>query len=335
MNWKAIFSFGGRVLLSGILAGVILTGFCYFYYNMPVRIADADGATDYRWEPNTFYCRGTEGFAWGRTNNEGYLNPTDFLPESGTDILVMGSSQMEGYQVEQKESAASRLDALLPEDRVYNIGVSGHTFPICVSNLEAAIKKYQPAKYVVMETDRIRFSDEELIQVLEGTVAEIASYSGGIVGLLQKNPYLRLAYSQMQSFAERTGDGVAEENVAVASGQTTSDEGLLSAFFEKIETIARAGQVRVIVLYHPGITVREDATIQLNRDLEAVQQFRRLCTEHGITLLDMSERFVQEYEASRILPYGFTNSSVGNGHLNKYGHGMIADELYQRIKEGA
>lgn len=335
MKGRAVFKSALKVLLSGLLAWGILTGFCYFYYNMPVHAEDADGATDYRWEPNEFYSRGTEGFAWGRTNNEGYMNTDDFSEEERTDILVMGSSHMEAVQLAQEESAASRLNALLPEDRVYNIGVSGHTFLTCTSNLEAAIKKYQPSRYVVIETDSIRFSDSDLMQALEGTIAEIPSHSGGIVGLLQKNPYLRLAYSQLQSFAAKAdGNGAAAKAPALSNVQTTSDDVLLGALLKRIGLLAQNENIQLIIVYHPGVRVQADATMQVNRVPEATQQFERLCSENNIAFLDMSDRFLQEYNDGYVLPYGFINSSVGSGHLNKHGHSMIADELYKLIRGG-
>ena len=42
---------------------------------------------------------------------------------------------------------------------------------------------------------------------------------------------------------------------------------------------------------------------------------------------------VEEYENEAVLPYGFTNTSIGSGHLNKNGHAMIAESLYEIIKE--
>ena len=46
----------------------------------------------------------------------------------------------------------------------------------------------------------------------------------------------------------------------------------------------------------------------------------------------MSDRFLKEFNEGYILPYGFVNSTVGSGHLNRYGHAMIADEIYKRIE---
>ena len=86
-------------------------------------------------------------------------------------------------------------------------------------------------------------------------------------------------------------------------------------------------------MYHPTTTLNNDGSLTLSSENENVKEFEKLCQDNGIYFLDMSKRFKEEYEKNYILPYGFSNTSVGSGHLNKYGHEMVADELYKLIKE--
>lgn len=67
---------------------------------------------------------------------------------------------------------------------------------------------------------------------------------------------------------------------------------------------------------------------------DAVSVFADLCAENDIIFLDMSKRFEKEYKEHYAVPYGFSNTSVGEGHLNKSGHAMMANEIYRLIKEG-
>lgn len=60
--------------------------------------------------------------------------------------------------------------------------------------------------------------------------------------------------------------------------------------------------------------------------------FSDSCKRNGVYFLDMSERFLSEYAKNYTLPYGFINSSVGKGHMNRYGHKMFAEEIYALIK---
>lgn len=62
-----------------------------------------------------------------------------------------------------------------------------------------------------------------------------------------------------------------------------------------------------------------------------MKQFSDLCAQNGIYFLDMSNRFLDEYEKNYTLPYGFMNTSVCKGHMNKHGHKMFAEEIYRLI----
>ena len=339
MGHTNIFLIIGKIILSGVIAFFILTGFCYFYYNIPVHYENPDGSTDYKWEANVFYSRGTEGFAWGKTNNDGFTNMFDYDENNEIDILVMGSSHMEAYQVPMNESTASRLNALLAEDRVYNIGVSGHSFLICVDNLDAALEAYHPSKYVIIETGSISFSEEALSRALDGTTAEIPSHTGGIIGFLQKNQYLRLMYKQIEHFlgAKENDDNDTEESTqtTVKNVENVNNEQLLNAVLQKMSVSANNNGLRIIIVYHPGTEVESDGTLRMTGTESTIIQFQKLCEANGIIFMDMSARFATEYKENYVLPYGFSNSPVGSGHLNRYGHAMIADELYRLISEVA
>ena len=93
MKYEKALKTAGRIFASGVLAILFLTLFSFFYYNIPVSVEMSDESTDWKWEANFFYSRGTEGFAWGKTNNDGYLNAFDYSEETPLDVLIMGSSQ--------------------------------------------------------------------------------------------------------------------------------------------------------------------------------------------------------------------------------------------------
>ncbi len=344
-------SIAGRIVLSGLIAFVVLSVFCSFYSNTPVHYDDPDGATDYRWEANTFRSQWTEGFSYGKTNNEGYYDRTDYVAGEQIDVLLMGSSHMEAANVMARNSTAALLEQKLGDRRVYDIGVSGHYFPTCVKNLENALAKYKPASYVIIETGNLYFTDEELNEMIEGTVPSISSHAGGIVGMLQKNPFLRQLYYQFDSYrskgkSEATYDDIVKyiapsEKAEEADSEPLEDEKadnlcneeLLSEVLRKIKGIADSNHTEMIIMFHPTIRLGEDGTMSFDNTQAESDQYRRLCEECGIYYLDMSDRFMEEYCENNLLPYGFTNTSVGFGHLNKTGHVMIADELYKLISE--
>ena len=65
--------------------------------------------------------------------------------------------------------------------------------------------------------------------------------------------------------------------------------------------------------------------------------FADACEANRIYFIDMSKRFLSEYEKNYTLPTGFFNTSVAKGHMNKDGHRMFAEEIYklmQKIERG-
>lgn len=351
-TWQRI----GRVLLSGVLAFVLLTLFSMLYANTPAHHHDPDGATDYRWDPDTFYAQAKEGFSFGRTNNEGYYCLRDYHAGDPVDILVMGSSHMEASNVQPEQSAAALLDNMLEDKTVYNIGTSAHTFLVCADNLEKAVEKYRPGGYVIVETDRLRFPDAELLAVTEKTMEDIPSLEGGVIALLQKNQYLRLLYRQLQNrMAKNAGAGArlekvlnllrgtdgaqeapADEAAQPAAAETRDEAGNERALREVLAGMRDACEksgAQLIIFFHPSNTILEDGRLHMEYFDEDTAWFRGLCEENGVKFISLADRFGEEYETRHVVAYGFPNTSVGAGHLNAHGHRMIAEELYKLITE--
>ena len=320
-----------KIIVSGIFALLILTLLCSFYYNVPQHHADPAGATDYKFEPDTFFAFGREGFSYGRTNNEGYNDSSDYIKGMPVQILVTGSSHMEALHVMRKKNAASLL-AELSDRFVYNIGTSAHTFITCAVNLESALRKYTPSEYVIIETASVNFSDKELERIISKNVSKIPAYDKGILSVLRRNNFLRLMYHQFPVLlkSNMTSRKKSEQN------DSYNSKALLTEVLRNLAHTASSYGIKLIIAYHPSISLNKDGTISINGDLNIVRQFSELCAQNGIYFLDMSKRFLDEYKKNYTLPYGFMNTSVGSGHMNKYGHKMLAEEIYgliQRIEE--
>ncbi|MBO4918739.1 MAG: hypothetical protein J5365_01135 [Erysipelotrichaceae bacterium] len=292
-----------------------------FYYNVPVHLDCEDGSTDYIWEKNKRYIQMNEGIGYGRTNNEGYMETDDYHGEKA-DVLIMGSSHLQGLSIPQERNMSSLLQDLLKEN-VYSLAMAGHNLKVCVSNLNEALEKYRP-DVVVLETNNIAFTHREIKTVLNDEVPQTAAENEGIIGLLQRSPFLRLAYSQYQNFITEERESRTDKDYA--------DESRINELLQLIRQICETHDCKTVILYHPTLSLNDDGSLQVNTD-ERTGIWSRLCKENGITYLDMSEKYIEEYEKNRILPYGFINTKIGNGHLNVEGHRMMAEELYRILKE--
>lgn len=329
MKFKEILKWLSKAFLAGFVAIIILTIFSMLYYNHPIHYPNESGATDYAYNHNAFYSVAREGISFGKTNNEGFNNGYNYEKKMNINVLLMGSSHMEGYQIFQKENAASLLKKLMPQKNIYNIGMAGHNFLTCCSNFKSAVEKYHPSEYVIIETSTLNFSKNEIKQVLDQTYPELANHSEGILGLLSKNQFLRLVYVQSKNFTEKS-----DADVTTNYNQSKSDNTeVLNNLLSYIGNIAKDNNIKLIIFYHPTTQINSDGQLVLPDDERNREEFEKLARNNNIIFMDMTERFKYEYRVNHILPYGFNNSSMGSGHLNKYGHNMVADELYKIIKK--
>lgn len=86
------------------------------------------------------------------------------------------------------------------------------------------------------------------------------------------------------------------------------------------------------MVYHPFVTLNEDGTIKFDTDKKYLDCFISNCNQLGIVFVDMTDPFIELYANEHQLAQGFINTAVGSGHLNKYGHRVIAEKLAEVIQ---
>lgn len=318
-----------KAIAGGVIALLALNAFCMLYYNVPVHYTNPDGSTEYKWETSTFYSKGTEGFAWGVTNNDGFNNLRDYAPGERIDILLMGSSHIEGFNVAQDENAGAVLNTLFDGEKyTYNIGTAGHTMLYCMKHLAAALDTYEPGEYVVIETNTVDFAPEDIDAVLSGTLADIPSQSGALVTLMQKLPYLRLLYT-----VQFKGAGAADTEAATTADQTQTGDyaAVLSPLLGMVADICSERGVQPVIVFDTAVLVDEHGKAYTVTDPEQLASFESVCAEKGIVFVDLTDAYLGEYAESCRLPYGFANTTPGTGHMNKLGHRLFAQEVYETI----
>lgn len=333
---KKFFNWLLKAFAAGLIALAVLCALCLLYYNVPVHYTNTDGSTEYKWEPNTFYSRGTEGFALGKTNNDGFNNLRDYTPGEKIDVLLLGSSHMEGFNVAQDENTAAVMNKLFAGEKyVYNIGTAAHTLAYCIKHLSAALDTYAPESYAVLETNTVNFSAQTLEAVADGTLADIPSHNGGLTALVQKLPYLRLAYMKLNG----TTGGVLDIDNAIALEQTQIEDyaAALRPMLELAAEAAEAHGVKLIIAYDPIVLVNDRGEAYTGTDPECLRAFEELCAELDIAFTDATDCFVDFYARTARLPYGFSNTEPGIGHINRDGHRLFAGLIYDSINslEGA
>ncbi len=326
-----------KIVAAGCLAFAILNLFSLFYRGGQPRIADETMAAPVRYVPDSFYSVMTEGISIGHYDRNGFNNA--YPGGDSIDYLCLGSSHMEAKQVMPDQNTIYVLNELLNSGggigRAYNIGVAGNLLPACVNRLHCAVETYHPQKAVLLETSLLDFSTQEITEALgEPTVGQLQyAFNGGIMGLVRKLPFIRLVYLQYQDLRMNRADEAAAgaESVQPAAFDSAAYTGKMTPLIEK--AVQDADGLPVVIFYHPKLLVDRDGSATTDGDPDMIRQFRTICEGQGVYFLDMSGRFLREYEENHILPNGFANGSVGKGHLNRYGHAMIAQELYRLLQE--
>jgi hypothetical protein len=302
-----------KIIAAGIIAFLVLTIFCFAYYNLPVHSSSKTGTTDYVWERHAYYSKMTEGFGYGKMNNEGFNNLADYNGQ-GVDLLVMGSSQMEGTNVVQHKTTVALLNTLFDTSKyAYNIGISGHDFPHIVNNIERAIQYYAPKEYVIIEIGSLRFDIQSLEDALTARMQRIPSYDSKILFYLQKIPSLRLLYSQYKnSVANKEQETISASAPYMTSKESYSE--ILTKVMNKLHQLSINYKVNILIFYHPRLLLTKEGDASVETDTEYLVLFKKACTDHAIFFVDMTDIFLETYKNYHILPHGFINTAVGVGH---------------------
>lgn len=332
-----------KAAVAGVNALIILNIFSFLYYNVPLPEDNPTGATDYVWESGKFYSRATEGFAYGMIDNGGFKNSYNFSDVDKIEILIMGSSHMEAYQISQRQNVSSQLNNLFNGNKLsYNIGISGHTLLHCISNLEDALSFYSPTEYLIIETSTVTFSEIDIESVLDHSIKKLSSLHSGRLGYIKNTypniyrlykvlPYVSLIYSQLQNVNNSKQRNEVDLKLQEEDGNNY--EQLLNRLMEKTELECAERNVVPIIIFHPSIVVDTSGEPYANTDENKLNLFSAACEKNSIIFLDMTNTFINNYKKNYTLPHGFFNTSAGEGHLNKYGHKMIAEKLFEIITE--
>lgn len=311
------------IIISCSITVVLISLFVFVYCYTGVHISNPKQSTDYKWEPFQKKTTMTEGFAYITMDGNGYNNYSD---NSNIDILLMGSSHMEAVNVSSDENIGFLINKKQVGLKTYNIGISGHDIYVCAKNIENAVNEYNPDKYVIVETSTVSLDNDKMREVINGELEIIPSYDTGIIYYVQKYcPAIKTLFKSVSDW--RSADSRSIESTE----EEPCDKDLLNDFLLKMASACT--DQKLIIMYHPAYNIDKYGNLVFEENTDAVKAFKSACDDCGILFVDMTDSFTQLYNEKHILAHGFENTAVGEGHLNKYGHAIIAEELVKVIKE--
>lgn len=312
-------------------AVLVVNGLCYFYYSPAVQTDNPDKYTECKSEPSGHNPHGTEGYGLAVIDDNGFSN-TNLFPFKEAELLCVGSSQTEAQHINWDENYVYLLNQLEPGIRAYNLGVSGQRFANSFYRIPA-LKEYFPAcRALIFEINAM--PTEKELQIMKDymeqgdiPVRDLSWKRGNLaLRIIGQIPLCRLLWSQYDHSRKVEAKGTADR----VSDSYERLAGDVLALGKK-----QAGDTPIIIFYLSRLKIEQNGSLTIAADKGEREAMRLACQEQGITFVDMGETFLEKYAAERILPYGFVNSKVGVGHLNAYGHKMIAETLQATLmKEG-
>ncbi|MBO4266748.1 MAG: hypothetical protein J5910_06110 [Lachnospiraceae bacterium] len=326
-----------------LIAAVICDLACFAFYDPCQELTREKGSTTGFLLPSSHGIYGLEGYCVANIDSYGYVNRD--LPRSDDYCVVAGASHTEGLFIPAKDRYSDILNDMLYDDgklHVINIGKSGNYFSVVLQHLDGILGEFPDAKAIIIETDSLCYDTKALYDSMiqagydpdETAKALTDSMSGSrklTVKLKQALPLLRLIHKQYYTYLESLESGTVSDILDPAFWQREYDGDFETALDDLMKFIRSKTDRQVIILYHPAVKLEADGSVSFPTN-NAEPYYEKICRANNIDFVDMTPAFKKAYNEDHVIPYGFSNTTPGDGHMNKAAHRMIAEELAKVLK---
>lgn len=332
---KKIGQWGGALICSVFILNILT--FCFYH---PVQeLKRNGGATPGLMYPHMWGLYGMEGFGIQTIDANGYVNPD--LPREKNYYCIIGASHTEGFHSRKNERYSDLLNekfGYIDSIKFYNIAHSDFTYTGIVKRFNGLVMEFPEMKGLVIEISGTQYSPESLRDALNQTGF---SYEDTITSLMQsltfrekclitiKNyfPLMRLLGSQLATYNEYNRNNVSTEN----NNELDLEEyrKVLSATMDLIRG-KYAGPI--VIVYHPMTTLDSDGSLLISNSVTDTV-FEEECIKHNIDFINMKDSFEKDFYENDEVAYGFWNTTMMSGHINKRCHELIADKLYDYFSD--
>jgi len=332
-----------QFIVSFIITGLIINLVLFSYFKRPPKI-NVQAATDKIWGKESVIIDRTEGFGTVRTDANGYNNT--FIPsEVDNYILLMGSSHTQAINVNQNENYAYLLMKKLQDaginKYVYNVGFDANNFNIVIEHFAAAMQQFPDAEAVIFEVSDLSFTPQMLLDALSRQISYDPKVGQGklpihidILNFIQAMPLPRLIYSRFEYFQPNIKKAFIAKTPQPAAPVEVDSVVYQDAINKVMETFRQeAGDKPVLLLYNSTVALNSSGGPVAKPWQIQVKALAKACADNNIFFHDMTDSYVRMLKEDKVAPFGFANAEAGLGHLNKYGHKAIADDLFKIMTE--
>ncbi len=331
-------------IAAAIIAVIICNLFCFTFYCPFQELPRSAGATTGFLVPDSFGVYGLEGYCMTKTDRYGYVNRD--LPRASDYYVVAGASHTEGLFMPTDKRFSDLLDDMLYNDgslHFVNIAKSGNYFSVVLQHLDGILGEFSDAKGIIIETDSLAYDTKALydsmIQVgydpsetADSILSQMSTRQKIMMKAKQFLPLPRELAKQYYTFRESRSDGDDGEDILDPDFWQSEYEGDFETALDDLMKYLRSRTDKeIIILYHPAVTIDPDGKMHVLTN-NAESYYEKVCSENDITFVDMTDAFLEAYGKDHVIPYGFSNTAPGDGHVNEKAHEMMAEELSKVIR---
>ncbi|MBR6159171.1 MAG: hypothetical protein IKQ40_02625 [Lachnospiraceae bacterium] len=318
---------------------------CFAFYDPCQELTREAGATTGFLLPDSFGVYGLEGYSVADIDHYGYVNRK--MERADDYIVVAGASHTEGLFIPEEARYTDVVNDMLFNDgknHVINIGRSGNYFSVCLQHLDGILGEFPDAKAIVIETDSLAYDTKALYdsmiqtgydpdETADALLSRLSFRQRMVIRIKQYLPLLRLIRKQYYTYlgAQETAEDNGTDILDPVFWKSEYDGDFETALSDLMKYIRSKTDKQVIILYHPAVKLEDDGSMSALSN-HAEPYYEKICRENGIDFIDMTGPFEDAYNKDRIIPYGFANTTPGDGHINKAAHKMMAEELAKVIR---
>ena len=163
--------------------------------------------------------------------------------------------------------------------------------------------------------------------MLAGEYHSDLSERGFLYKTIQKIPYARLAYKKILDFSK---DKAETDTLTNKTTDITEYTKKLNDVIKKLADTADEYDLKLVIFHHNTIKVSHDEIVCTE---EAIYEevFEQCCNANNVTYINVVDSFISNYRQNFEMPYGFSNTVPARGHLNRTGHLILSEELYEKF----
>lgn len=304
------------------------------------------------WQSNTTLLSSDEGYSHLSLNSLG-LNDTDPQRTAPRRILALGDSYTAAVHVQQAKNFTSLLEHYLPATDVLNTGRNGLNPLTFTPMLEEYLPTYPATDVIVFLNhsdlrDIVRY-DIDISTTNNGTItgltrqtypqsglrwkiAPVMHHSALATYMLKRaETALKQPVENLRKLLPSLADNITAERQyrEITTQDAVTNLPLTIYLLEELNS--NAPNLRLI--YIPDFNYATTPLQQTHRDQLTETYFREAAQAAGVPFYSLTQAFMRDFQETGKLPIGFQNSHLGQGHLNEYGHAIVAKAVAEILQK--